>query len=105
MLFRSTEVEHVAAFSDLLVQLGAQPVLYNNGAPGPQFNAPREILQFAHHMENEVSHNYVQRIQQAEELGGPDGKLVQLFYEKQLEESYTDAKKFEKLLEGFLTAT
>lgn len=96
-----TEVEHVAAFSDLLVHLGTTAALRNDGPAVPQYTAPREILQHAQQMETEVSENYVQRIRQAEELGGAEGKLVQLFYEKQLEESYTDAKKFARLLEGF----
>jgi bacterioferritin (cytochrome b1) len=98
-----SEVEHVKMFSELIVQLGAAPVLENNGAPGVQFAGTnvREILQHAYQMEVDVAENYLQRIRQAEALGGVDGKLVQLFYEKQLEDSYTDAQKFKKILDGF----
>lgn len=95
-----SEVEHVKQFSDLLTKLGAVPVLHENGAPGVQLTETRAILQQAHDMEVEVAENYLQRIKQAEEVGGPDGKLVQLFYEDQLEHSYSDAQKFRKILEG-----
>lgn len=97
------EVEHVQMFSDLLVRLGALPVLDNNIESGVQFAGDnvREIVHYAYQMEVEVAENYLQRIRQAEELGGVDGKLVQLFYEKQLEDSYTDAQKFKKILEDF----
>lgn len=100
-----SEIEHVKLFSDLLTQLGAAPILENNGAPGIQFAGAnvREIIHHAHQMEVEVAENYLARIKQAEELGGVDGKLVQLFYEKQLEDSYSDAQKFKRILDG-LTA-
>lgn len=100
-----SEVEHVKLFSELLVQLGAAPILEDNGAPGVHYCAAnvREILHHAYQMEVEVAENYLQRIRQAEELGGADGKLIQLFYEKQLEDSYTDAQKFKKILDGLDT--
>lgn len=98
-----SEIEHVKMFSDLLVQLGATPVLDSDSNPHPHYAGAnvREIVQYAYQMEVEVAENYLQRARQAEELGGVDGKLVQLFYEKQLEDSYTDAQKFRQILDGF----
>jgi bacterioferritin (cytochrome b1) len=100
-----SEVEHVKMFSELLVQLGAAPILEDNGAPGVHYEAGdvRKILHYAYQMEVAVAENYLQRIRQAEHVGGTDGKLVQLFYEKQLEDSYTDAQKFKKILDGWDT--
>lgn len=95
-----SEVEHVKQFSDLLVKLNAVPVLHENGAPGVQHTTTRDIIQHAHDMEVEVAQNYLERIKQAEEVGGVEGKMVQLFYEEQLDHSYSDAQKFRKILEG-----
>jgi bacterioferritin (cytochrome b1) len=94
-----SEMQHVTEFSKLIAQLGGEPVLHNNGVPGARFSCIRAMLQHAHDMEVTVSQNYLVRIQQAEELGGVDGKLIQLFYEKQLEQSATDAAHYKQLLE------
>ncbi len=94
-----SEMGHVTEFSKLISQLGGVPVLHNNGAPAPSFTCIRAMLQHAYDMEIEVSQNYLSRIAQAEALGGVDGKLIQLFYEKQLEQSAADAAHYKQLLE------
>lgn len=84
-----SEMEHVREFQDVIVGLGGRP----NTKPNP-FRCNTNIfmvLSEALTMERIVVANYEERIRNAEELGGVDGKYIELFLEKQLEHSREDA--------------
>lgn len=90
------ELEHVLAFSDMIVGLGGVPTKYVNDYP--TLNNTKEILEYALSMEEEVVKNYVERINEAEELGGVDGRWIVIFLESQIEDSRKDLDKIRQLL-------
>jgi bacterioferritin (cytochrome b1) len=106
-----SEMDHVAEFSRVVLGLGGQPTrfplgrLYDNEqgqvvSAGPSFpymaNA-QEQVQFALAMEDEVVANYVQRLNDADALGGVDGTYVRLFIEDQILDSRTDADRLREM--------
>lgn len=92
-----SEMDHVHAFADMIVGLGGDPIAVPNKFP-LDLTRPKEILNYALDMELEVIDNYVERINQAEEVGGADGKWVEIFLEDQIADSRTDADYLKQLL-------
>jgi bacterioferritin (cytochrome b1) len=90
------ELEHILAFSDMVIGLGGIPTKEVNEYP--TLNSTKEILQYALAMEEEVVKNYVERINEAEELGGVDGRWIVIFLESQIEDSRKDLDKIRQLL-------
>lgn len=91
-----SELEHVLQFSDLIVGLGGVPNFEVN--PFPTLSDVREILEYSLKMEEEVVENYTQRIEQAESLGGSDGRWIVIFLESQIEDSRKDLDELKQIL-------
>ena len=66
----ASEMQHVVQFSDLIVGLGGTPTREINDFPS--LSDPREILEYAAKMEEEVLDNYYQRISDAEKINNLD---------------------------------
>ena len=94
----SSEMQHVLEFSDCLRGLGVEP--HTESKDFPRLSDPKDILEFALKMEEEVVSNYAERIDQAEELGGVHGHWLEIFLEKQLEHSREDVDEFKQMLKG-----
>lgn len=94
----NSESTHVSGFSDLITGLGGTPTKDVNEFPA--LSDPKDILVYAAKMEEEVVNNYVERINQAEELGGADGKYIVLFLESQIEDSRKDLDELKQMIKG-----
>lgn len=92
------EMEHVRLFSELIIGLGGVPVTESNVFP--KLSCPKEILKYALQMEEEVVANYVQRLEDAKDLGGADGTYVEIFLEDQIMDSRKDADHLKQILAG-----
>ncbi|RDJ35608.1 MAG: ferritin-like domain-containing protein [Crenarchaeota archaeon] len=98
------EMGHVHEFGKLILGLGGQP----NPVVAPFFHAhnpdPKTLIQEAIKMEEEVVANYVQRMDDAEELeknGGIDkvhGRWVHIFLEDQIIDSRQTVDQFREIL-------
>jgi len=105
-----SEMQHVAEFSKMIVGLGGMPVrgvrcevrhtesVFYCVEPFPYLTDPLEQVKYALAMEDEVVANYVQRLADAEKLGGVDGTFVGLFLEDQIVDSRTDADHLRQML-------
>lgn len=92
-----SEMLHVKEFSDLIIGLGGRlDYNYNSFA---YLTNPNDIIKYALEIEDQVVENYAERIVDAEKLGGADGKYVELFMERQLEDSRKDADDFRQMIE------
>jgi bacterioferritin (cytochrome b1) len=97
------EMKHVTQFSDFVCGLGGYPTanskeftIFSNGSV-------RDILRYALEMEEEVVRNYVKRIEDAQELVNTDpvnARWIEIFLEKQIEDSRTDVDKLKQILRG-----
>ena len=58
-----SEMHHIVQFSDLIVGLGGEPTKESNDFPS--LKNPREILEYAAQMEEEVINNYYKKIGRA----------------------------------------
>lgn len=88
----ASEMEHVRQFTDLIIGLGGDPEVRHH--PVPSFFALRDILKHAIALEEQVVVNFLNRIEQADKLGGIDGYYVKLFMEDQLQDSRKDIDEF-----------
>jgi bacterioferritin (cytochrome b1) len=91
-----SELDHVSEFSDLIVGLGSSPTKVVNDYPS--LTDTKEILEYALKMEEEVVENYTKRIEQAEQLGGVDGRWIIIFLEGQIEDSRKDLDELKQIL-------
>ena len=91
------EFKHVQEFADLIVGLGGVPDTIHNPFP-TNLTCPWEILKHALFMEDTVVANYAERMGQAEELGGPDGRWIEAFLENQIIDSRKDADHIRQML-------
>ena len=89
------EMSHITAFSDLIIGLGGIPTSDSN--PFNKFTSPTDIINYAIQIEAEVVDNYVKRIQDANNLGGTDGRWLEIFLEKQIEDSRQDLDNFRQI--------
>lgn len=94
----TSEMSHVSQFADLIVGLGGEPGKEVNTFPS--LKDPKEILTYAAEMEEEVVKNYVERIEQAESMGGVDGRWIVIFLESQIEDSRKDLDEIKQILRG-----
>lgn len=84
----ASEMHHVRQFTDLIMGLGSVPEVRHH--PVPSLFHVREILHHAIALEEQVVRNFLERMAQAEELGGIDGCHVKLFMEDQFQDSRGD---------------
>lgn len=96
----ASEMGHVTEFSDMIIGLGGTIVNGWGDKQIPDLTDPKEIIEHAFLMESTVVDNYVRRMEQALELGGTDGKWIEIFYEKQIEHSREDVDHFRQILRG-----
>lgn len=94
----SSEMKHITEFSDVIIGLGGSPTEESNHFF--KFSEPKEIIQYALEIESQVVKNYVERIKQAQDLGGVDGQWLEIFLEKQVEHSREDVDHFRQILRG-----
>jgi bacterioferritin (cytochrome b1) len=91
-----SEFEHVQQFAKVIVGLGGVPDTNPNSFPN--LTDPQEILEYALQMEDEVVSNYVQRMKDAQSLGGVDGAYVEIFLEDQILDSRGDADHLREMV-------
>ena len=94
----ASEMQHVVQFSDLIVGFGGTPTKLVNEFPS--LSDPREILEYAAKMEEEVINNYYQRIADAEKINNLDSYWLIIFLEKQMEDSRKDLDEIKQILKG-----
>lgn len=94
-----SELNHIKLFYNMIRGFNCIPQI--NFKPFPSLSDPNMIIEYALNMELEVVENYVERIKQAEELGGVDGKFVQVFYEDQLMDSRQDIDNLRLLINKY----
>lgn len=92
------EMKHVQEFADLIVGFGATPSCMPNPFP-TDLICPLAILKHALMMEDQVVANYAERMDQARELGGVDGKWLEAFLENQIIDSRKDADQIRKMVQ------
>lgn len=98
-----SELHHVIQFGDLIIGLGGVPTQDSNQFP--HLVEPRDIIEYAIQMEKEVVQNYAQRIAELENIedtpaAAPDKKWIEIFLEKQIEDSRQDLDHFQQILRG-----
>lgn len=100
----ASELNHVIQFSDLIIGLGGVATAESNDFP--TLTDPVEILVYAVGMEAEVVKNYAERIEQltqipiVDEQTLADKRWIEIFLEKQIEDSRQDLDHFKQLLKG-----
>ncbi len=94
-----SEMKHVQAFSRMILGLGGHPVP-NYYQWDHLLTKPSDMLKVAIDLEKEVVENYSTRIDQANGLGGSDGKFIQIFLEDQLLDSKQDLDNMQQMLMG-----
>jgi bacterioferritin (cytochrome b1) len=94
----ASEMQHIVQFSDLITGLGGSPTKEVNNFPS--LSDPREILEYAAKMEEEVINNYYQRIADAEKINDLNSYWVVIFLEKQMEDSRKDLDEIRQMLKG-----
>jgi bacterioferritin len=94
------EMLHVTEFSDLILGLGGEATHESNTFR--LMTNPKDIMYYALEMENEVVTNYVQRMKDADELGGVDGQWLEIFLEGQIQKSREDVDHYRQILKGCL---
>jgi bacterioferritin (cytochrome b1) len=92
----ASEMVHVTQFSDLILGLGGIATEESNNFQ--KFTDPKDILSYALEMEKEVVSNYVQRIRDADNLGGVDGQWLEIFMEDQIKHSREDVDNLYQIL-------
>lgn len=93
------EMGHSTQFADLITGFGGKPSGKINGFR-TDLTDPKSILQYALLMEDEVVANYVQRQKDAEQLGGVDGRVIDIFLDEQILDSRHDADNIRNMLSG-----
>lgn len=97
------EMEHITAFSDLIVGLGGVPAFLPSELNFPTNRKVESFLKEALKLEEEVVKNYVERMDEAEELIGEDkvhGRYIHIFLEDQILDSRAAVDNYKQLLEG-----
>jgi hypothetical protein len=96
------EMQHVGQFTDMIIGLGGEAT--TESFDFPKLSDTREILMFAAKLEAEVVSNYVERIAQLDEIPTDsaqtsiDKKWLEIFLEKQIEDSRQDLDHLRQLL-------
>ena len=92
----ASEMEHVREFSDLILSMNVIPTV--SPKPFETSTDPVRIIQLAADLEREVLKNYLERMKEADELGGIHGTAVRLFLEEQFEHSHEDLTDMLRML-------
>jgi len=99
----SSELTHVGQFCDLIIGLGGEPTTDSNDFP--KLTKIEDIIAYAIEMEAEVVDNYSMRILQLDEIPNvlhrgtrADKRWIEIFLEKQIEDSRQDLDHFKQLL-------
>jgi len=95
------EMSHVTEFSDLINGLGGTATEESNSFD--KFTDPYEIISYALKMEEEVVANYVQRMKDADSLGGVDGQWIEIFMENQIQKSRQDVDHYRQILKSWFS--
>lgn len=100
----NSELNHVIQFGDLITGLGGDPTAEANSFV--KLTDAREIIAYAVEMEDEVVQNYARRIAELDDIETTDEtrahkKWIEIFLEKQLEDSRQDLDHFRQILKGF----
>ena len=99
------EMKHIEQFGKLIVGLGGTPIL-KVASFDSTITDPKKILEEALKIEEDVVANYVQRMDDAEELeslGGIDkvhGRYVHIFLEDQILDSRKAVDHYKELIAG-----
>lgn len=91
-----SEMEHVKAFQDVIIGLDGVPTTQINFFP--KLTLASEILNYALEMETEVVNNYFDRLNQADALGGVDGRFLVIFLEEQMQDSRMDLDNIKQIM-------
>ena len=94
----ASEMKHITEFSDVIYGLGGCATSESNDFP--KLNELKDILGYALSMEEEVVNNYVQRMHDANALGGTDGQWLEIFLEGQVQASREDVDKYRHIIRG-----
>ncbi len=89
---------HVSQFSDVIIGLGGTATFESNDFE--KYTNPKDIMEYAVKMEEEVVNNYVQRMKDADDLGGVDGTWLEIFLEGQVQASREDLDHFKQIVRG-----
>lgn len=93
------EMQHVQQFLDRLFGLGyEQPAQVAHAFP--LLVLPADILAYAAKLEKEVVVHYTERLKQLEQLDEPASAYLKVFYEDQLQDSYEDCERIQRMLSG-----
>jgi bacterioferritin (cytochrome b1) len=92
------EMEHVQQFQDRIWGLGGTPI--TEGETFATFASVEDILAEAHAIERAVVANYAKRVEQLAGLSSPEAAYLAVFYEDQLQDSYEDAERIQRMLVG-----
>ena len=99
----NSELQHVIQFGDLIIGLGGTPTTEANDFP--KLTVAKNILAYAIEMENYVVQNYSQRIAELDQIFDTpdtlaDKKWIEIFLEKQIEDSRQDLDHFRQIIKG-----
>ena len=93
----ASELQHVIQFNDLLIGLGADPV--ESGYPFPLLSDVEDILRYVVEMESQVITRYSQQILDIKDnFTIADARWIEIFLEKQIEDSRQDLDRFTQML-------
>jgi bacterioferritin (cytochrome b1) len=95
------EMQHVTAFSDMIVGLGGTATEESNAFP--KFTDPVDILNYAIKLEQTVVTNYAKRIEEVRDVYGiedPDARWLEIFLEDQIQDSRKDLDHLKQLVKG-----
>ena len=97
-----SELNHVGQFMDMIIGLGGNPT--DESHDFPKFTDARAALEYAAEMEAQVVANYSRQIKMLEEIpiitdsDIADKRWIEIFLEKQIEDSRQDLDHFRQLL-------
>jgi bacterioferritin len=92
------ELAHVQQFQDRIWGLGGTPV--TEGHTFATFVSIEDILAEAQAIERAVVANYAKRVEQLSAGTSPEAAYLSVFYEDQLQDSYEDAERIQRMLVG-----
>lgn len=107
-----SEMLHIQQWAKLILGLGVSPMITCNNLVTSELSAfyyspktPKELLEYALNMEKEVVNNFVQRMDECDELENvpedkTDARWVHLFLEDQLMDSRADVDNINEMLKG-----
>lgn len=100
-----SEMQHIIQFSNMIGGLGSTPD-YGPNTFISHLTNPKDIVNYALILEEEVINNYAKRMDQIAlmvntgALSNADGKWLEAFLENQIVDSRTDADHLRKMLKG-----